>query len=135
MRLLGEQAVETAVERHARDHRDQDGRRGGNHREQSDDAHVQAGGRSAPPPGLNHPPHLAPDQPDEKRDRDRIDEKESDDDLMGRCDRREAGEHHEGGEGRQERENDRKYANRTRNPRRTRRGRTGHELGLADLRH
>ena len=60
--LLREQAVETAVERDAGDHRDQDRRHRGDHREQRDDAHMQARGGAAAAAGLQHPPDLAPDQ-------------------------------------------------------------------------
>ena len=91
MRLLREQAIEPAVERHACHHRDQDRRCGGDDREQRHDPHVQARGGTATTPSLDDPPHLAADQADQQRDGHRVDEQESDDDLVGRRNRGEAG--------------------------------------------
>ena len=104
--LLREQPVEAAVERHARDHRDQDRRHRRDHREQARrSAHAAAPrrGRGAAPA---HTPDLARDDHDEQKDRDRVDQEQRDDDLVGRRDRREPGQHDEGHERRQQRERD-----------------------------
>ena len=61
-----EQPVEAAVERDARDHRHQDGRHRGDHREQADDLHVQAGSRAAAPARLDHQPDLAGDDAEQQ---------------------------------------------------------------------
>ena len=67
LRLLREQAVEAAVERHARDDGDQDRRDRGNDGEQRHDAHMQPRRRAPAPARLHHPPDLARDDQDEER--------------------------------------------------------------------
>ena len=96
MGLLREQPVEAAVERDAGDHRHQDGGHRGDDGEQGDDAHVQSRRRAAAPPRLHHPPHLARNDEDEQEHGAGVDGEEKDHDLVGRHDRGEAGEHHEG---------------------------------------
>ena len=134
MRLLREQPVEPAVERDACHHRHQDRRRGGDDRKQGNDPHVQPRSGPATAAGLEHPPHLPANQSDQERDGHRIGEEKRDHDLMGRSNRREPGQHHEGREGRQQRQNDYENADRTHDPGRW--GRSGScEFGLADLCH
>ena len=85
---------------HRRQHRDD--------REQADDLDVQPRRRPAAPPGLHHLPDFADDDADQQQDGRRIDQQEGIDDLARRLDRGQAGQHHEGQEGRQQRERDRK---------------------------
>ena len=59
------------------------------------------------PTGLNQRPDLAGDNADEQKDGAGVDQQECDDDPMGRLDRREADQNHEGQERRQQREADR----------------------------
>ncbi len=102
------QLVEAAVERHARDHRDQDGRQRGDDREQRDDLDMEPGRRPAPSPRLDDVPDLAPDDAEEQQHRERIHAEQRDDDIIGRIDRGQAGENDEGRECRKQRHADRR---------------------------
>ena len=135
--LLREQAIEPAVERDARDHRDQDRRHRGDQREQRDDAHVQPRAGPPAPARLQDAPDFPPDERQQKKDRERVHQQEREHDLVGRQNRREVGEHHEGRERRQQRQPTPRSADKPRQPT-GRRRRGGREFGrsdLADVRH
>ena len=138
LRLLREQAVETAVERHACDHGNHNHGDRGDDGKQGDDAHVQSRRRAPATPRLHDPPHLACDDEYQKKDRDRVCEQQRDHDLVRGRNRREAGEHDEGQQCRQQRQRNSGKAERTRDPsRRRRRGGSGEfgGGGFADVDH
>jgi hypothetical protein len=109
-RARREQPVEAAVERDAGDDGDQDGGRGGDDRKQADDANVQLGAGAPGTPCLHHQPNLAHDDAEQQQHRGGVHQQQRDDDVMGRRDRRQIGQHDEGGECRQHREADRDRA-------------------------
>src|SRR5262249_8205638 len=121
LRLLREQAVETAVERHACDHGDRDHGDRGDDGEQGDDAHVQSRRRASATPRLHDSPHLARDDQNQKKDGDCVRKQQRDHDLVGGRNRRQAGEHDEGQERRQQRQRNGGKTKRSRNPSRRRR--------------
>ena len=131
--LLREQAVEAAVERHARDHRHQDRGRRGDDREQRDDAHVQPRGGAPAAPRLHHAPDLAPDDQDQKKNRECVGGQKRDHDLMGRRDRGEPPEHDKGHEGRQQGERDGAKAKRPPDPSGRRSGGGRRQIGGGGL--
>ena len=138
LHLLREQAVEAAVERHARDHGNQDRGDRGDDGEQGDDAHVQPRRRAPAAPRLHDPPHLAPDDQDEEKNRDALAASNETHDLVGRRDRGEAPEHDEGDERRQEGERDGPKTQRPRHPSGCRRCGCSGQIsggGLADVGH
>jgi len=138
LRLLREQAVETAVERHACGHGNRNHGDRGDDGEQGDDAHVQSRRRAPATPGLHDPPQLARDDQNQKKDRDRVGKQQRDHDLVRGRYRREAGEHDEGQDRRQQRQRDRGKAERPRDPSRgRRRGGSGEfgDGGFADVDH
>ena len=102
-----EQAIEAAVDGDVGDDRHQDGRQHRDDGKQADDLDVKPRGGPAAPTGLDHLPHFAGDDPQQHQHGGAVDEKERDDDLVGRLDRRQAREHHEGQERRQQGETDR----------------------------
>ncbi len=91
-----EEAVETAVERRAGEHRLLDGRNGGDDGEKPDDLDVKARGRVAAPARAHDRPDFPADNGEQEQPRRQIGQQELDDDFVNRRDRRKAGEHHEG---------------------------------------
>ena len=138
LRLLREQPVEAAVERHACNDGYQHRRNRSDNREQGNDAHVKSRRGAPAAPRLHNTPDLARNDHNEQKDRDRVGQEERDHDLMGRRDRREPGQHEEGDQRRQQRERNGREAKRPREPcRRGRRG-SGRQLGgggLTDVSH
>ncbi|GCC48746.1 hypothetical protein chiPu_0032658, partial [Chiloscyllium punctatum] len=105
--LLGgarEQPVEAALDRDVGDDRHQHGGQHRDHREQADDLDVQPRRRPAPPPRLHHLPDFPDNDADQQQDRAGIDQQEGADHLGRRLDRGQAGQHHEGEEGGQQRD-------------------------------
>ncbi len=94
-----EQPVEAAIEGDAGDQRDKNGRNGGDHREQRDDADVQPRRGPAAAARLHHQPDLAADDAEQQEHRQRVGEQQRDHDRVGRRDRCEIGQHHEGRKG------------------------------------
>ncbi len=90
-----EPAVEAAIERDARQQRDQDGRDHGDDAEQRHHPHMQAGGRPAPPPRLDDAPHLAADDADEHQRHRAVEAQHGDDDFLRRHQRGDADQHDE----------------------------------------
>ena len=107
-RRTREQPVQATVDGHVGDDRDQYRRKHGDDREQADDLDVQPCRSPATPPRLNHQPDFADDDADQQQDGRRIDQQERIDHLAGWLDRRQAAQHHEGQECRQQRDRDRK---------------------------
>ena len=107
MRACRKQPVEPAVECHAGDDRHQDRRRGGDEREQSDDAHMQARGGAPGAASVHHLPNLAHDDAEQNQHRHRIRQQQGNHHIMGGQDRRQVGENDEGDERREQREPDR----------------------------
>ena len=105
-RRAGKQPVEAAIDGDVGDDRHQHRRQHRDDREQADDLDVQPRRRPAAAPGLHHLPDFADDDADQQQDGRGIDQQERTDDLAGRLDRRQAGQHHEGQEGRQQRQAD-----------------------------
>ena len=60
------------------------------------------------PPRLHDVPDLAADDAEQQQHRERVDPEQGDDHVVGRGDRRQVGQHHEGREGRQQRHADRR---------------------------
>jgi hypothetical protein len=131
--LLRKQPVEAAVERHTRHHGDRNRRNRGDDRKQGDDAHVQPCRGAPAAPRLHDAPYLASYHEDQKKDRDRVCEQEGNDDLVRRCNGREAGKHDEGHQRREQRKGD--GGNAKRPPDRSRRWRSGgaHQFGSGGL--
>ena len=97
-----EETVEAAIKRRRGDHRDEDGRNGGNHGEQADDLHVKPRAGVAAPARLDHYPYFAADDGKEENSGRGVAEQELDHDLVHRRDRGKAGKHQEGrGRGKQ----------------------------------
>ena len=117
-----EETVEPAIERRRGDDRDQNRRHRGNHRKQADDLNVQPRTGTAAAAGLNDHPYFAADDGEQQQAGYRIAEKKPDYDLVDRLDRGEAGQHQEGGGGRQQRD---AHRNRADQPRGHRHRRTG----------
>lgn len=67
---------------------------------------MQARGGAATAASLNDLPDLAGDDRQQQQDRGAINQEEGDDDFVGRCDRGQSGQHHEGQECREERQAD-----------------------------
>ena len=91
-------------------------------REQPDDAHMQPRAGAAAAARLHDVPDFPADDGDQQQRRERVERQDRDDDLMGRRDRREAGQHREGHGRRQQRQRDRERADQAR--RQLRRGRS-----------
>ena len=102
MCLLREQPIKTAVERHAGNDGHQDRRHRSDDGEQGDDTHMQSRRRAPATPCLHDAPHLACDEQGEQQDRDGIGGEKRDHDLVRRRNRRQAGEHDERHQGRQQ---------------------------------
>ena len=77
-----EQPVEAAIERHARDDRDEDRRQRGDDRKQRDDLDVEAGRRPPPPPRLEMMPDLAADDAEQQQHRERVHPEQGDDHIV-----------------------------------------------------
>ena len=97
-----EETVEAAVKRRRGDHGDEDGRNGGDDREQADDLHVEPRAGVAAPARLHHYPYFAADDGKEQQAGRDVAEQELDHDLVHRRDRGQVGKHEEGrGRGKQ----------------------------------
>jgi hypothetical protein len=95
LRLLGEQPVKAAVERHACNYGYQNCRNSSDNREQSNDANVKSRRCAPATPRLHNPPDLARNDHNEKKDGDRVGQEERDHDLVCWRNRREPGQHEE----------------------------------------
>ena len=105
-RARREETVEAAVERRGGDDGDENGGHRGDDREQADDLHMQPRAGAAAPARLDDNPDFAPDDGEQQKPGDGVAEQQLDDHLVDRRDRRQAGEHQEGGGGRQQRDAD-----------------------------
>ena len=85
-RACRKKSIESAVERGAGDHRDQDGRNSRDHREETDDLNVKARPRPPAAAGLHDLPDLAADNAEQQQAGDDVAEQELDHDLVNRCD-------------------------------------------------
>ena len=114
--VMHEGGIEHLVERHRADDGHAQRRHGGDHRKQRDDADMQAGGGGARPPGADQQHRLEGHQAQQDQHDGEIDQEQDRNRVVGRRDRRHAGEDQEAGDGAENRESDREGPNSRQQP-------------------